>query len=77
MNSVAIIIYNPHPFLVRLTGVEKALQLMKEHKEMIHLQKLLQENANVSPSVHPYRGYALLNHESGIVETEVSMQTQV
>ena len=56
-------------------GLEYVLdQVQSVHPENIELQALLQEASNTSPATHPYRGYAILNQEGGLKESQVCLK---
>ena len=56
-------------------GLEYVLdQVQNVHQENIELQALLQEASNTSPATHPYRGYAILNQEGGLKESQVYLK---
>ena len=54
-------------------GVTHALQQISQFDNNTFAQFLLQENATVSPSTHPFRGYTVLNRNNSIQEIHVSM----
>ncbi len=48
-------------------------QVQNKHSHDIELQALLQEFVSTPSSAHPYRGYALLNHEGKIKDVQASV----
>jgi hypothetical protein len=44
---------------------------MREKKEQIQMQKLLQEQADLPASTHPVRGFTIANHDNQAIDTQV------
>ena len=53
-------------------GLDNVLDLVqKEQPDNMEMQALLQEMSDTSSTAHPYRGYAILNHEGNVKDVQV------
>lgn len=56
-------------------GVEQVLDAVQgRHAQNLELQALLQEQSGNSSTVHPFRGYTLLNHEGAVRDVQVCVK---